>query len=840
MENTQLPDDPKVPPAPSDPLPAPAAPANPFQNAGQNRQVRKFTNAVLELKSRASLQLLGFQAGAIAAIGIVLALCYLIPLASMAKEIGGGSSAEFNVASQLNSFKAFIMVFGAVLGGGLKITGSGGGFGMFGELSLAFALVSVTSIVAICAANYLIVRKLRRGARNGGWKSAALASGLHALVLALVFLVIALFGKLSIQGGEFFSAAVSPRYAGVFFTIALAVFFSQFLATAPQRANAGSPLITGVREAVALAVSTLAAFALVGIIAAFTQRPDDMPWSLGLILLPLLGTIGSYVAALGFLGALAPNVSGMASFLGEYTADAMPESVLHIWDIADGKGAWLLVLSALLVLLAAIRIGVHRGRLATGFNLQRAWQLPVAALVLWMILAGLTNISLGGAITANEMGNMSGSMSYGITWYSVIFLALGAAVVSLLAEVLPLQVYRFAPSLLAVIAGKDAAARWISGQAPAVAPASPVAAAPSQAAPVAAAAQSTPAVSANGQPMAGEPAPALAPASEESKKKAKAVGFSVLALAVIAGLGFGAIAYLNGQRKPEAEVEKYLALLAEGQAGKATEMVDPGIDNASRVLLSDDILGNAKQRLELVDVIEESKGKDSARVRAIYSINGERHERSFNVDAGDKDFGLLDTWVLNEALIVPVEITSDKSSEVTVGKAKVKLLESEDYYGEGSSFTGSFYAYPGIYDVSAPGNEYLTSEAQELRVNHPDSQPAQAALVTTTTEKLDELVLDEVKKFATACVTVPTNLDDGCPSTLQSKDIASFSVKSHAESVAIEESGSFSSSEIVFKYKLNDTEFIDYDEEELTRSFTGSVDWYGEKPQVTVEGASWW
>lgn len=840
MENTPLSDGSKVPPAPTDPAPSPAAPANPFTNPGQNPQVKKFTDAVLDLKSRASLQLLGFQAGAIAAIGIILALCYLIPLASLAEESGLGSS-DFNVGSQLNSFKAFIMIFGAVLGGGLKVSGSGGGFGMYGELSLAFAFVSLTAIVAICAVNYLIVRKLRRGARNGGWKSAVLISGLHALVLALLFLIIALFAKLSIEGGEFFTAAISPRYAGVFFTIALTVFFSQFLATAPQRTSAGFPLLTGVREAVSLAIATLAAFAVVGIVVAVIQRPDDMPWSMGLLLIPFLGSIGSYAAALGFLGALAPNVSGMASFLGQYTPDSMPESALRIWDIADGKGAWLLVLSVALVLVLAIRIGVHRGRLATGFNLQRAWQLPVAALVLWMVLAWLTNISLGGDITADEMGQLNGSVSFGITWYSVVFLALGAAIVSLLAEVLPFQVYRFAPSLLAVFAGKEAAARWISGEAPATATATPADAAPTSVSPVAvAAAGASASAPAAGQPATAEPAPALPPASKESKKKAKAVGFSVLALAVIAGLGFGAIAYLNGQRKPEAEVEAYLALLADGQAGKASEMVDPGIDNASRVLLSDDVLGSAKQRLELIDVIEESKEKDSARVRAVYSINGERHERTFTVDSGDKEFGLLDTWVLNEALIVPVEIASDRSAEVTVGKATVTLAESEGYYGDGGSFAGSFYAYPGIYEVSAPGNEYLKSEPQELRVTHPDSQPVQAALVTTTTGKLDELILAEVKKFATACVTVPTNLNDGCPSTLQSKDLASFSVISHADSVDIAESGRFNTSETVFKYKFNDTEYSDYDEEELSRSFDGNVEWDGEKPKITVEGASWW
>ena len=145
-----------------------------------------------------------------------------IPFASLAKEGDASSYADFNVAAQLNSFKAFILIFGAVLGGGLKVAGSGGAFDMYGEMSLVLAFVSVTFILAICAVNYAIVRKLSRGVRKGGWKSAALASGLHALVLALLFLIISLFGKLSFEGGEMISASVSPRYAGVFFTIALA------------------------------------------------------------------------------------------------------------------------------------------------------------------------------------------------------------------------------------------------------------------------------------------------------------------------------------------------------------------------------------------------------------------------------------------------------------------------------------------------------------------------------------------------------------------------------------------------------------------------------------------
>jgi len=810
--------------------------------------MKKIKDAVLELKSRASLKLLGFQAGAIAAIGIVLALCYLITLASAANESGASDYSDYSeagMASQLNSFKAFIMLFGAMLGGGLKISGSGGGFGVSGEAHLALSLVSITAILAICAVNYFLVQKLNRGVRKGGWKSAALTSGLHALVLSLLFLIVSLFGKLSMEAMGFLTATISPRYAGVFFTILLTVFFSQFLATAPARGQSGTPLMNGVREAITLLVAVLVVFAVVGIIVALVSKDEDMPWSTSLLLIPLLGTLGSYLGALGFLGALAPNISGVASALEDFTGNDIPTSVLRIWDIADGKGAWLIALTVILVVAVAIRVGVQRTRTA-GIDWQRVWQLPVISLVLWMLLAWLTSISIGGKISAEEMGEMSADISFGITWYSVIFLAIGAAIVSILAELLPLQVYRFAPGLLGLLAGKAAVDRWISGQSQAPAssnPAAPAAATPTTARPVTTAEPATTAFAAapaSAAPAASE-APALQPASESSKKKAKAVGFSVLGVAVLVGLGFGAVAYLNSQRKPEAQVQQYLQLLADGKAEKAAEMVDPGIDNSSRVLLTDEALASAKQRLEVVDVKQESKDESGASIRATYSINGEQHERVFTVDRGDKEYGLLDTWDLNDPLLVPVKISTDQISKVTVGKAPVELQQDDSYFGESTAaYSGNFYVYPGIYNVTAPNTDYLQVDAQELRANHPDDLEAAVTLNTQVTDQLSDLALDAVHKFATACVTVPTNLNEGCPSELQDKELKSFSVKTQADGVTMEGMESFSSSETTFKYQRNKTEYMEYDEQEIDRSFNGTIEWIDGQPKVTVTGSSWW
>lgn len=841
MENLQQPDEPKTPSASNNPPPLPRA------TGGQNTLVTKLIAAVLELKSTASLKLLGIQAGSIAAVGVILALCYLIPLASMAKESGANDYSDYSEAGfapQLNSFKAFITLFGAMLGGGLKVSATGGGFGYFGEAHLTLSLVSVTGLLAICASNYLIVRKLKRGVRNGGWKSAALTSGLHALILALLVLIISLFGKLSMEAMEFVSATVSSRHASVFFTIFLTIFFTQFLATAPHHFGPAASFLTAVREAVTLLVAIVVAFAVVGVVVALINKDEDAPWSMTLLLIPLLGTLGSYLGALGFLGAVSPNVSGMASSLAEFMGDSIPTVSYRLWDAADGKGAWLFVLTALLVLLVAIRVGVRRTRTAV-ISWQRVWQLPVVSLVLWMILAWLTSVSLGGKISASETGNMSADISFGITWYSVIFLALGAGIVSVLAELLPLQVYRFAPGLLAIVGGKASTSRWVSGESQV--PTVKVQAANSTAPSTTATTTAMPAVSTNvvesegAEPTTTEPAPALQPASAASKKKAKIVGFGVLGVAVLVGLGIGAVAYLNSQRKPEAQVEQYLALIADGKADKAEEMVDPGVDNASRALLTNEVLSNAEQRLEVVDVKQVSKGESAASVRATYAINGEQHEKEFSVDRGEKEYGLLDTWELNEPLLVPVKISSDQVAEVTVGKSKVQLGEDEAFYDETpSTYSGNFYVYPGIYNVTAPSTDYQQTDVQQLRANHPDDMESAVTLTTSATEKLGQLVLDKVHAFSTACVTPPTNLDEGCPYELQAKDLESFSVKKQAEDVMLDGMNSFESTDVTFKYKQEDSEYIDYEEREIERSLKGDIVWTDGQPTVNVTSASWW
>ncbi len=852
------------PPAAPAPLPAPQP-----QFTGLN-------SALQTLKSPEGLKLLGFQAAAVAVIGVIMAVCYLVALNSMVDE-GINVMGSFDFTAQLQSFKSFILLVGVALGGGLHVAGTGLQDESFAEFSISLSLVSLSAIVAIGAANYALVRKFGGALKAQSAKLAALSAALNSLVISVLFVLITLIGKLNVVPDEDFSFSVSPRYSGVFFTLLLVVFLTQFLASTPRKATGSASWAAGVHESLVSLVVTLVVFAVVSVIAALVALGGDAPGGVLLLLIPLLGTLGAYASALGFFGSLASTMTGASTFFGGELDGLIPTSTLKAADLYDGKGAWLFALTLVVVVLLALFIGVRRARLATSINANRVWQLPVYSLVLWMLLAWLSNLGAKGSVSAVFVGDLKGSLSFGISWYSVVFVVLGMAVISVLAEILPLQVYRFAPGLLAFIGGKQSTARWVSGTATTAPPTQSGPSAqwtqPASAVPVSTETTTIqPAVvpspseaptehldpvgSAPGTPEASTPAdaptaqaqpvqqaqqvpPNLEPASAEAKKRAKLIGFGALAVVVLVGLGVGTVAFLNSQRKPEAQVEQYLSLLAEGKADEATKLVDPGVDNASRALLNDKTLAKATTHLVVNSVSLENKSENSAVVNASYSINGERQERVFSVDRGEKEYGLLDTWVLNDPLLVQVELSADSSAQLKVGDTEVPLNMVDDSYSS-SGYSTTLYAYPGIYEVSAPSSDYLSAEPQTLRVNgSADFETPSVFLQTQATDALDQLVLDEVQKFAKACVTPPTNMNDACPYSLQDKDLASFSVKTQAESVELSGLSTFQSDEVVFKYKRNNTEYMDYDEEETSKSFSGKITWDGDKPTVEVTDNYW-
>ncbi|WP_159624381.1 hypothetical protein [Actinomyces sp. zg296] len=348
------------------------------------------------------------------------------------------------------------------------------------------------------------------------------------------------------------------------------------------------------------------------------------------------------------------------------------------------------------------------------------------------------------------------------------------------------------------------------------------------------------------------PAPAIpAPMSPRARRRLKLVTGAVVAcLALLMGF-FIAVEMLNSQRTPEKEVEKYLDLVAAGKASEATAMVDPGVSNDQRALLTDSAMSAATSRITVVDVEEKEKGKgdDEKRVEATLSVNGEKFTRIFTVSSKDKSFGLLNNWKVKTSLAMPVQLSSKSLGGLSVGGTEVALENpSKSSKGpkppERAGGTAVQYMYPGIYPIASASatSAYITTDKSSVTVLPGDSAASGTVLAVegAPTEELKRYVLAKINEKATSCVTPPTNTDSSCPIELRSTDLASLSVTTPASTVTMDDASTFKSGTIVFTYRRNPSTWDKNPKDQTVRyTFSGTVDLSGSgDPEVTVTRAA--
>ena len=198
----------------------------------------------------------------------------------------------------------------------------------------------------------------------------------------------------------------------------------------------------------------------------------------------------------------------------------------------------------------------------------------------------------------------------------------------------------------------------------------------------------------------GPPAPAGAgvaftPVSAQGKKRMKLIGILVGILVVLVIAGVVAIKVVNSSRTPEAEVRKYLDLLAAGKASAATAMVDPGVNNDQRTFLTDDAMASATSLLVVEDVGTDKKdSSDTRSVTATLQVNGERFTHAFTVTKEKPTMGVLNNWTVKGSLAAPVSVDASGYTQFTVGgvsaDAPHKLVSGKP---------ATYLFYPGVYTL---------------------------------------------------------------------------------------------------------------------------------------------
>ena len=791
------------------------------------------------------------------------------------------------------TFSTLPLLMGWSLGGQFVMSGSNS----YETITLTFTLLPMGALTAAGIGVFWLAR--RRAAVDGS--AAPLVptlarAGAEALAVALVAcLVTAPFSMTATMMG----LKVMTVSSSALMTILL-VTVVVFVALVVARSGGAlierlpRPVVQLGRELGALSTAlgvVLGVFVVLAyIVAALTQG-----WNLAsILLLPVfLPNLVLLALGMGSLGGITLDKSeaaaALAYFLPSLGGEDGGDAYAWTWF-----GSWSILLFAAMIVAiaaAALRVGVRRSR--TGrTEWQRVWQLPLVSLVLGAIVFyGLLPLRFSGADTPmRSSGGGSGHyMSVSLQPNALTFLLVGivAAIISVLAEMLPLWAYSSFPAVLQLAGGKKASAAWragTSGSQPTTpaqqwaystdpATGASIATDPATGAvfstdPATGAVfsmdpttgqwvETTPASQAPapgfGGAAAGAPAsgqlPEPAPMSAASRKKVilGLSAFGVVVALVVAGVV--ALNVVNGMRGPDKAVESYLTLLSEGKATEATKMVDPGVPNDQRKLLTDDALKAAKARIKVTKIEEPTITGDTATIKAHLSLDGKAFKYDFTASKTSGSFG-LDSWKVDKPLVVSADFSSSALPGLKVAGIAIDMAKDKDGL---SGYRSTQVAYPGVYPVAAPDSvsKYLTAkETSFTLIPTGEGASAEAESVgtqtvnATPTDELKTKALAKVKEQTKTCATVPTNSNKPCPFQLTT-DMTSLSVEKDATKVEFSEDISkdlsFTSDEINISGSPKPTTFDKNPSPRKAKfTFSGKVELpEGDgEPTITIESSS--
>ena len=275
----------------------------------------------------------------------------------------------------------------------------------------------------------------------------------------------------------------------------------------------------------------------------------------------------------------------------------------------------------------------------------------------------------------------------------------------------------------------------------------------------------TPAVTGSPTPAGG--GVAFAPVSAVGKKRVKLIGTLVGVIVVLVIAGVVAIKVMNSSRTPEAEVRKYLDLLAAGQASAATAMVDPGVNNDQRVFLTDDVMASASSLLVVEDVVaDKNDSSDTRMVTATMQVNGQRFTHAFTVTKGSSTMGVLNNWTVKDSLAARVSVDVEGYAQFSVGGVNADASAAGRNDRE-----NDYLFYPGVYTFTPiAASEYADSNPETVSVLD-DGLGGRDNVVTlkaTYNTKLTAAAIEAGQWAVDTCSAIPGNQNSWCPFAIQS------------------------------------------------------------------------
>lgn len=247
------------------------------------------------------------------------------------------------------------------------------------------------------------------------------------------------------------------------------------------------------------------------------------------------------------------------------------------------------------------------------------------------------------------------------------------------------------------------------------------------------------------------------------------------AVALAVGGYLTAAALVSGSSDPSEAVSSYLAAIADGDASAAAQIVDPDASGIDATYLTDDVLGAATERIEVVSVVTTEREGETTEVTAVMGLASQTFTHAFTMTRDAGAHWLLQAgWRPDAPLTVEATVAVRDSISLT-GVTQVDLAGTEvelavrDVAGvSADSRSESLQVYPAVYDLTGPDvGTYFTVAPDELVAIPPT---ATAELSVAATEALQTALLDAANVQASACVEPGTSVDAACPLLLRQQD----------------------------------------------------------------------
>ena len=282
----------------------------------------------------------------------------------------------------------------------------------------------------------------------------------------------------------------------------------------------------------------------------------------------------------------------------------------------------------------------------------------------------------------------------------------------------------------------------------------------------------------------GAPVKPAAASRRPLTKRAKLCLAAALAVVLALIVGVVSVRAINSERTertPEAVVREYVQLIADGKYDAASKLVDPGVNDDQRRLLTDKAYSGIKGAVKINSIFMKSGGETSAEVYVNLQVKDKTADQVLDLEKGGTGRP-ANEWKILTPLVTHLIITPGSGF---FGSYKIGSAVINSNLANNGLF--DYLVYPGVYtiEVQSANPEYFTAamSGKQFTVACKDSKYLNDSSTVVganveATEKLKNWALTKFHEKAKVCASFSNQSDDACPFELRRRDLDKIEVKS--------------------------------------------------------------